>query len=466
MKEKIWIVSLLCAVVLGGCKAQKPRGENWHVEDGVIVVDEPQRGAGQQSMLEFRADPIPVVRVGFVGLGMRGPGAVERFTHLDGVEIKALCDKYPDRAHQCQAYLEKAGLPAADEYSGEEGYKQLCEREDIDLVYIATNWQTHVDIALYAMEHGKHVAIEVPAAGSVADCWRLVDTSERTRRHCMMLENCVYDFFELTCLNMAQKGLFGEILHAEGAYIHNLEPFWGAYADNWRLEYNQSHGGDVYATHGFGPCCEALNIHRGDKMEYLTSMATKSVNGLKLAKERMGSETFACGDHIVTLVSTQSGKSIEIQHNTFTPRPYSRMYQLTGTEGFANKYPVTGFTFRNSQIDRTLMPDVPQIDEHSFVPDDVKAKLLETYKHPIHQRIEEKARQVGGHGGMDFVMDYRLVYCLQRGLPLDQDVYDLAEWCCVSELSAISHANKSMPVKVPDFTRGDWNKVKGLTFYE
>lgn len=466
MKEKIWIVSLLCAVVLGGCKAQKPRGENWHVEDGVIVVDEPQRGAGQQSMLEFRADPIPVVRVGFVGLGMRGPGAVERFTHLDGVEIKALCDKYPDRAHKCQAYLEKAGLPAADEYSGEEGYKQLCEREDIDLVYIATNWQTHVDIALYAMEHGKHVAIEVPAAGSVADCWRLVDTSERTRRHCMMLENCVYDFFELTCLNMAQKGLFGEILHAEGAYIHNLEPFWGAYADNWRLEYNQSHGGDVYATHGFGPCCEALNIHRGDKMEYLTSMATKSVNGLKLAKERMGSETFACGDHIVTLVSTQSGKSIEIQHNTFTPRPYSRMYQLTGTEGFANKYPVTGFTFRNSQIDRTLMPDVPQIDEHSFVPDDVKAKLLETYKHPIHQRIEEKARQVGGHGGMDFVMDYRLVYCLQRGLPLDQDVYDLAEWCCVSELSAISHANKSMPVKVPDFTRGDWNKVKGLTFYE
>lgn len=466
MKEKIWIVSLLCAVVLGGCKAQKPRGENWHVEDGVIVVDEPQRGAGQQSMLEFRADPIPVVRVGFVGLGMRGPGAVERFTHLDGVEIKALCDKYPDRAHKCQAYLEKAGLPAADEYSGEKGYKQLCEREDIDLVYIATNWQTHVDIALYAMEHGKHVAIEVPAAGSVADCWRLVDTSERTRRHCMMLENCVYDFFELTCLNMAQKGLFGEILHAEGAYIHNLEPFWGAYADNWRLEYNQSHGGDVYATHGFGPCCEALNIHRGDKMEYLTSMATKSVNGLKLAKERMGSETFACGDHIVTLVSTQSGKSIEIQHNTFTPRPYSRMYQLTGTEGFANKYPVTGFTFRNSQIDRTLMPDVPQIDEHSFVPDDVKAKLLETYKHPIHQRIEEKARQVGGHGGMDFVMDYRLVYCLQRGLPLDQDVYDLAEWCCVSELSAISHANKSMPVKVPDFTRGDWNKVKGLTFYE
>ena len=468
MRLRLIILPLLCAVAFGGCKAKKQelKGDNWHVENGVIVVDEPKRGEGQQSMLEFRVDPIPVVRVGFVGLGMRGPGAVSRFTHLEGVEIKALCDKYPERAHACQAYLERAGLPAADEYSGDEGYKQLCEREDIDLVYIATNWQTHVPIALYAMEHGKHVASEVPAAGTIEDCWKLVDTSERTRKHCMMLENCVYDFFELTCLNMAQKGLFGEVLHAEGAYIHNLEPYWDDYADNWRLEYNQAHGGDVYPTHGFGPCCEVLNIHRGDKMEYLTSMSTKSVNGLKIAKEKMGSETFACGDHIVTLIATKSGKSIEIQHNTFTPRPYNRMYQLTGTEGFANKYPVSGFTLRNSQIDRTLLPDVGQVDEHDFVPDDVKAQLLQVYKHPIHQQIEEKAKQVGGHGGMDFVMDYRLIYCLQHGLPLDQDVYDLAEWCCVSELSEISHANKSMPVKVPDFTRGDWNKVKGLTFYE
>ena len=465
MKKHLLFLLTIASILLTGCKSSALKGDNWHVEDGVIVTDEPQRAPGQQSMLEFRADPIPVVRVGFVGLGMRGPGAVERFTHIDGVEIKALCDKYPERAHAQQRLLTNAGMPEAAEYSGDEGYKELCERDDIDLVYIATSWQMHVAVALYAMEHGKHVAIEVPAAFSIEDCWKLVDTSERTQRHCMMLENCCYDFFELTSLNMAQHGLFGEVLHTEGAYIHNLEPFWNAYADNWRLEFNQSHGGDVYPTHGFGPCCQVLNIHRGDKMEYLTSMSTKSVNGLKLAKEKMGSETFECGDHIVTLVMTKSGKSMEIQHNTFTPRPYSRMYQLTGTEGFANKYPVSGFTFRNKNIDRTKMPDIEKLDEHDFVPAPVMHELMQAYKHPIHQEIEETAKQVGGHGGMDYVMDYRLVYCLHNGLPLDQDVYDLAEWCCVGELSYISHQNKSMPVRVPDFTRGDWNKVQGLHFY-
>lgn len=465
MKKTInYLFLALAALACVSCKTY-PKGENWHVEDGVIVTDEPSRAAGQQSMLEFRADPIPVVRVGFVGLGMRGPGAVSRFTHLEGVEIKALCDKYPERATAAQRILTNAGLSEATEYSGEEGYKELCEREDIDLVYIATNWQMHVEIALYAMEHGKHVAIEVPASTSLEDCWRLIDTSERTRKHCMMLENCVYDFFELTCLNMAQQGLFGEILHTEGAYIHNLEPFWNDYADNWRLDFNQKHGGDVYPTHGFGPCCEALNIHRGDKMEYLVSLSTKSVNGLKLAKEKMGVDEFACGDHIVTLVKTQSGKSMEIQHNVYTPRPYNRLYQLTGTEGFANKYPISGLTLRNSKLDRNAMPTLPHVDEHDFVPDSVKNMLLQHYKHPIHQEIEETAKKVGGHGGMDFVMDYRLVYCLHNGLPLDQDVYDLAEWCCIGELSDISNKNNSMPVRVPDFTRGDWNKVNGLHFY-
>ncbi|MCQ2096198.1 MAG: Gfo/Idh/MocA family oxidoreductase [Bacteroidaceae bacterium] len=465
IKKILFSVAFIATVLTSSVDAQVLKGKNWRVKDGVIVVDEPQRAKGQKSMLEFRAEPIKTVRVGFVGLGMRGVEAVKRFTHIEGVEIVGLCDKYADRVTISQNNLKKANVKPAAEYSGADGYKKLCERKDIDLIYIATNWQTHVPIALYAMEHGKHVAIEVPSAGTIEDCWKLVDTSERTRKHCMMLENCVYDFFELTCLNMAQKGVFGEVLHAEGAYIHNLEPYWDAYADNWRLEYNQKHGGDVYPTHGFGPCCQVMNIHRGDKMEYLTSVSTKSVNGLKLAQERMGSTTFATGDHIVTLIKTKSGKSLEIQHNTFTPRPYNRLYQLTGTEGFANKYPISGFTLRNKNVDRKSMPNIPTLDEHDFVPDSVKTTLLKFYQHPIHQEIEEKAKQVGGHGGMDFVMDYRLIYCLHNGLPLDQDVYDLAEWCCVSELSEISDHNNSMPVKVPDFTRGEWNKVKGLHFY-
>lgn len=317
-------------------------------------------------------------------------------------------------------------------------------------------------MAVYAMEHGKHVAVEVPAAMSLDECWQLVDTAEKTQRHCMMLENCVYDFFELTTLNMAQHGLFGEILHTEGSYIHNLEPYWDYYQGNWRLDFNQSHRGDVYATHGLGPACQLLDIHRGDKMNYLVAMDTKSVNGLKLAKEKMGAETFANADQTLTLIKTERGRTILLEHNVYTPRPYSRMYQLTGTEGFANKYPVEGYAFRPEQIAGEEIPDHENLSEHSFIPQAAKAALMERYKHPIARDIEEKARRVGGHGGMDFIMDYRLVYCLQHGLPLDQDVYDAAEWSCIGSLTAASLEHNSMPVAVPDFTRGDWDKVDGF----
>ena len=453
---------LSCAVLLSACCSS---GDGYRIKDGVIVFDEPAPAKGQEDMLLFAADPIDTVRTGFIGLGMRGPDAVRRLTYIDGAKVVALCDLEADRVAKSQEILAGRGKPAAAEYSGEDGWKQLCERDDIDLVYICTNWQTHVDMAVYAMECGKHVAVEVPAAMSVAECWRLVDTSERTRKHCMMLENCVYDFFELTCLNMAQQGLFGEVLHAEGAYIHNLEPFWDYYHDNWRLDFNQKHSGDVYATHGFGPDCQVLNIHRGDKLEYLVSMDTKSVVGLEVAKEKMGVDTFANGDQTSTLVKTRNGKTVLIQHNVYTPRPYDRMYQLVGTKGFADKYPNSAFAFEPDQI-ADAAAEYDNLSSHSYVPREVRDSLMAKYKHPIAKEIEEKAREVGGHGGMDFIMDYRLVWCLRNGKPLDMDVYDAAEWSCLGELTAASIANGSKPVKIPDFTRGRWNKVDGLKLAE
>ncbi len=453
---------LACAVLLSACCSS---GDGYRIKDGVIVFDEPAPAKGQEDMLLFAADPIDTVRTGFIGLGMRGPDAVRRFTYIDGAKVVALCDLEADRVARSQEILAGRGKPAAAEYSGEDGWKQLCERDDIDLVYICTNWQTHVEMAVYAMECGKHVAVEVPAAMSVAECWRLVDTSERTRKHCMMLENCVYDFFELTCLNMAQQGLFGEVLHAEGAYIHNLEPFWDYYHDNWRLDFNQKHSGDVYATHGFGPDCQVLNIHRGDKLEYLVSMDTKSVVGLEVAKEKMGVDTFANGDQTSTLVKTRNGKTVLIQHNVYTPRPYDRMYQLVGTKGFADKYPNSAFAFEPDQI-ADAAAEYDNLSSHSYVPREVRDSLMAKYKHPIAREIEEKAREVGGHGGMDFIMDYRLVWCLRNGKPLDMDVYDAAEWSCLGELTAASIANGSKPVKIPDFTRGRWNKVDGLKLAE
>lgn len=456
------VLFLACAVLLSACCSS---GDGYRIKDGVIVFDEPAPANGQEDMLLFAADPIDTVRTGFIGLGMRGPDAVRRFTYIDGAKVVALCDLEADRVARSQEILAGRGKPAAAEYSGEDGWKQLCERDDIDLVYICTNWQTHVEMAVYAMECGKHVAVEVPAAMSVAECWRLVDTSERTRKHCMMLENCVYDFFELTCLNMAQQGLFGEVLHAEGAYIHNLEPFWDYYHDNWRLDFNQKHSGDVYATHGFGPDCQVLNIHRGDKLEYLVSMDTKSVVGLEVAKEKMGVDTFANGDQTSTLVKTRNGKTVLIQHNVYTPRPYDRMYQLVGTKGFADKYPNSAFAFEPDQI-ADAAAEYDNLSSHSYVPREVRDSLMAKYKHPIAKEIEEKAREVGGHGGMDFIMDYRLVWCLRNGKPLDMDVYDAAEWSCLGELTAASIANGSKPVKIPDFTRGRWNKVNGLKLAE
>lgn len=464
MKKIIYLLIALLTIGIYSCNCQSKAKDK--KENGIIKTDIPQRPAGQKDMIAFRCDPIETVRVGFVGLGMRGPGAVERFTHIPGVEIKALCDLYPERVEKTQKILTSKNLPEATAYSGEDGWKKLCEREDLDLVYIVTPWLLHTPIAVYAMEHGKHVAIEVPAATTLDECWQLVNTAEKTRRHCMMLENCVYDFFELTTLNMAQKGLFGEVLHVEGAYIHNLEDFWPAYQGNWRLDFNEKHKGDIYATHGLGPACQLLNIHRGDKMNILVAMQTKAVNGPAVVKKTTGKDSpdYQNGDHSLTLIKTENGKTIHLQHNVVTPRPYSRMYQLTGTEGFANKYPSSSYTFRPANLSNDV-PNHENLNAHGPVPENVKKELMGKYKHPIHKELEEKAKQVGGHGGMDFIMDYRMIYCLRNGLPLDQDVYDAAEWSSMGELTRISIENNSMPVEVPDFTRGAWQKLNGYHHY-
>lgn len=428
-----------------------------------IKVVTPKRSAGQTDVVNLVTPKMETVRVGFIGLGMRGPGAVDRFTHIPGAKVTALCDLRPERVENAQKILEKAGLPRVAGYSGsEDAWKKLCERDDVDLVYIVTDWETHVPMALYAMEQGKHVAIEVPGAMTMEEIWSLIDMAEKKRLHCMMLENCVYDYFELTSLNMAQQGVFGEIIHAEGSYIHSLDDFWKAYWNNWRLEYNAKHRGDVYPTHGLGPACQALDIHRGDKMNYLVSFDTKPFKGQQLYEDITGKKgvQFQNGDHTMTMIKTEKGKTMQIQHNVMTPRPYSRMYQLTGTKGFANKYPTEGYTVEPENISKDDVPNHENLNSHGFVPKEAKEALMKKYKHRIHVELEEQAKKVGGHGGMDFIMDYRLVYCLRNGLPLDMDVYDLAEWSCLVPLSKLSLENGSMPVEIPDFTRGAWNKVK------
>lgn len=430
-----------------------------------VKTKTPVRPKGQTDMVGFAADPIDTVRVAFIGLGMRGPGAVERFTKIPGTRIVALCDVEKERVDSTQAILTRAGLPEAAAYWGStDSWKKLVDRDDIDLVYVVTDWVSHYPIAKRAMEKGKHVAVEVPAALSLDEIWDLINTSERTRRHCMMLENCVYDFFEMNTLNMAQHGLFGELLHAEGSYIHNLEEFWPAYWRKWRSEYNKKHRGDVYPTHGFGPACQLLDIHRGDRLVTVVAMDTDPVSGPEQYEAATGKSAkgYRNGDHTMSFIRTAKGKTILIQHDVVNPRPYSRMYQVTGTKGFANKYPVEGYAFRPEAIPAGTVPDHENLNSHRFIPDSVRTALEQQYTHPIIREVGEVARKVGGHGGMDYIMDYRLVYCLRNGLPLDMDVYDLAEWCALSPLSEISIENGNAPVEYPDFTRGAWNKVSGF----
>ena len=461
--KKLLVLAALAAVALSCAKKDE---YGYTIKDNQIVYNTPARPADQQSMLGFAAEPIEHVRVALVGLGDRGTGAVRRFPFIEDATIVALCDLMPERVERAQKILEELGAPRAlYEYSGEEGYKQLCERDDIDLVYLAVPWQLHTSIAVYAMEHGKHVAIEVPAATSIKECWDLVNTSERTRKHCMMLENCCYDFFELTCLNMIQQGLFGEIVHVEGSYCHNLEPYWDQYQGDWRMTYNKDHHGDVYPTHGIGPICQDLNIHRGDRMEVLVSMDTDAFAGQEMADKRYGKGVvakYANGDNTSTLIRTHNGKSLLVEHNVVTPRPYNRMYQVTGTKGFANKYPNEGLALGSDMVKTPVAYD--DLDAEEYMSNAARDAIMEQYKHPIIKELEEKAREVGGHGGMDFIMDYRLIYCLKHGLPLDQDVYDAAEWSSLVELTEVSINHGSMPVVMPDFTRGEWNKIQGLTF--
>ena len=470
MKAIKRVATLLLATLfsLGTINAQGKTKGKQPKKSYLIETAIPKRPAGQKDVLGLRLAPMPVVRVGFIGLGMRGPGAVERFTHLEGVEIKAICDLHPERVEKSQAILKKAGLPEATTYTGsEEAWKELCDRPDIDLVYIATDWARHAPMMIYAMQKGKHVACEVPAVTSLQEAWDVVNTAERTQRHCMMLENCVYDFFELTTLNMAQQGLFGEVLSAKGAYIHNLEPFWKYYEGNWRLKFNQEHRGDVYATHGLGPACWVLNIHRGDRMEYLTSMDVPATSLPRFMKQKMGVENpiVKNGEMTQTLIKTALGKTIYIEHNVTSYRPYDRMYQVIGSDGFANKYPVEGYALRPTEQNLKAVPNHEDLKSHDFVSEGTKTELMNKYQHPIQKEIAEKAKQVGGHGGMDFIMDYRLIYCLRNGLPLDMDVYDLAEWSTMGELTRLSLEHQSAPVAMPDFTRGAWKRIKGLQLH-
>jgi len=429
-----------------------------------------------------------VVRVAFIGVGQRGKGHVRHYCHLDGVEIKAICDSDESVIQRSVDYVTEQGHAKPDTYSnGEYAYREMLARKDIDIVIISTPWKWHTPMSIETMESGKHAFVEVPAATTLEECWQLVNTAERTQKNCMMMENVNYGREELMVLNMVRQGLFGELLHGEAAYIHELR--WqmkelDKKTGSWRTYWHTKRDGNLYPTHGLGPVSQYMNINRGDRFDYVTSMSSPALGRAAYAKKEFPADhernslTFTAGDMNTSTIKTVNGRTIMVQHDTTSPRPYSRHNLIQGTNGTFAGFPnrialeelppvikearlaeykqATAEWKANGKKDRK--PRKPSF--HHW--DNDMAAWYKQYDHPLYIRMGEEARKNGGHGGMDFLMAYRIIYCLRNAEPLDQDVYDAAAWSSIFPQSMASVADRSNSKTIPDFTRGEWKTAKPL----
>ena len=426
-------------------------------------------------MQGFSLKPMKRVRVACVGVGGRGTGALHRISMIPGTQVVAIADLYQERIDKQKKWLAENKKPAPlKTFAGPDSYKRACEMDEVDVIYSVTPWHMHAPIAKYAMEHGKVSLVEVPGALTLDECWDLVETSERTKIPCMMLENCCYGEYEMTMLNMVKQGVFGDIVHGEAGYIHDQRrlQYAGGYHSldgkypravdgnkpGWVMEFYSKHSGNWYPTHGLGPVAKYMDINRGDNFDFLVSLDSMQANyhhyGRELFTDWRKDFKVKMGDMNLSLIKTKLGRSILLEHDVSSPRPYSRLNLVSGTKGMAMSYPEFLVALEEKTGDGKC---------HKYLPPEETAKIREKYKHPFWKVAGEVAQKVGGHGGMDFIMDLRWSYCLQNGLPLDTDVYDLAAWSSMVELTEKSVDSGSRPVDCPDFTRGAWRTAKPFT---
>ncbi len=400
-----------------------------------------------------KAAPIETVRLGIVGVGNMGSAHFQNFLQIEGVEIVAVCDLVEDKVKRMQEWAKEAGKKEPKGYfRGETDFKRMCAEEDLDLVFTATPWNWHVPVMVEAMKNGSHAATEVPAATSIDECWEMVEASEKYSKHCVMMENVCYMEPEMMIYNMVQQGVFGELLHGEGAYSHDMRNnlLGSAYVGDWWTHEIMARNGNLYPTHGLGPIAQCMNISRGDRFDYLVSMSSNARGLHEYANEHLGPDhefskvKFNCGDVNISMIKTVKGKTIYLVQDTNLPRPYSRINLVQGTRGITQGF--RDLTHEN------LIHIEGMSEAHSWEP---LMNYKTKYKHPLISQMEALS-EGAGHGGADFIEDYRLIYCLRNGLPTDMDVYEAADWSVVSGLTEISVSNRSRSVDFPDFTRGLW----------
>lgn len=423
-----------------------------------MYLDGCAAGGGQKSgsstatsMMDYADRSFDTVRVGMIGMGRRGLPMLRLFLAIDGVEVTAISDPYaPAIDNAKKLFAEQDVEQPAYHGAGDFDYRNMLERDDIDVVYIATPWRWHTPMSVESMDAGKHALVEVPAALTMNDCWQLVETSEATQKHCMMMENVCYGREELMALNMVRQGVLGELLHGEAAYIHELR--WqmmdmGEGTGSWRTDWHTRRNANLYPTHGLGPIAQYMNINRGDRFDYLSSMSSPALGRQLYAQREFPADhernqvKYICGDMNTSLIKTAQGRTIMVQHDTTTPRPYTRHNLIQGTNGVYGQYP-----------DRFALESEGEFHEWQHDMSD----LQERFDHPLWKRTKAGADALGGHGGMDYVMLWRTIYCLRNGLPLDQNVYDAAAWSAVIPLSEASNADRGNSKDFPDFTRGAW----------
>lgn len=457
MKRKDFIHSLLGTSALFTLPFSTYADDDQALLEAIKTTSKSTKG----NLFGFKDDPIDKVKVGIIGLGNRGQSLLEMFQWLvqnDRAEIVGLCDLDETKVIKASEKMTSWQKTKPTSYFGnDQEWKKLSKQDNIDLLLITTPWELHTPMCIYGMNQGKHVASEVPIGYSLTDCWNLIEVAERTQRHCIMIENCCYNEEELFVLNMIQNGVFGDITHAEGAYLHDLRAHMLStdyYKDQWRLKHHIERNGNFYTTHGLGPISFYLNIGRGDTYDHLTSMSSRELN-LSATAKRVDSPytTFKCGDMNSTLIKTALGKTILLQFDVHTGRPYSRINKVVGTKAVHDGYPSRLY------IDQ----DELSYWGHKWLTEDEYQNYKSKYSHPIITKLKTLSKNFKqGHGGMDFVMIYRLITCLNLGQPLDINVYDSVMWSAITPLSELSVASKSLSIPFPDFTSGQWKKENKL----